>query len=666
MAEHKPTILHVDDDEANRYAVTRSLLKAGFDVTEAATGADALRRLADKPDLVILDIRLPDIDGFEVCRRIKSNPATAGIPVLHLSASLVSSADKAQGLDGGAEAYLIRPVEPIELVATVNALLRAKATEEALRASEERFSLAVEAGELGTFHCPMPLGPIIWNEKCKEHFWLPAQANVNFDLFYSIIHPDDRDRTREAVDKALFDKQPYDVQYRTVSPAGNVRWIRAKGRAYYDEKGKPTRFDGVTLDITDLKRVEAERERMLRAEQAARTEAQRASHVKDEFLATLSHELRTPLNAIVGWAQILRNGKHTESDLEEGLAAIDRNARAQTQIIEDLLDMSRIVLGKIRLDVQRVDLGTIVQESVNTVRPGADAKGVQLQSVIDPEVGIVSGDPGRLHQVFWNLLTNAVKFTPKEGRVQVVVERVNSQFEVSFIDTGEGIKPEFLPHVFDRFRQADSSTTRRHGGLGLGLSIVKQLVELHGGSVRAKSAGIGQGTTFTVALPITVISSEVPPDTEGGRPSAGIPSELYNDNCMQLEGLRVLVVDDESDARSVIKRLLEDCGVIVTTATTADEAVTLVEVERPDVLVSDIGMPGEDGYALIRRVRALGHTRGGTVPALALTAYARAEDRVRAVRAGFQTHVVKPVEPAELITMVASLAGRSGGDANRP
>jgi signal transduction histidine kinase/DNA-binding response OmpR family regulator len=659
MGERKPTILHVDDDEANRYAVTRSLVKAGFDVTEAATGQEALRKISDKPDLVILDIRLPDIDGFEVCRRIKGNPATAGIPVLHLSASLVSSADKAQGLDGGAEAYLVRPVEPIELVATVNALLRGKATEEALRASEERFSLAVEAGELGTFHCPMPLGRIVWNDKCNEHFWLPPQSEISFELFYSLIHPDDRDHTRQAVDAAVFQGKSYDVQYRTVSPTGNVRWIRAKGRAYYDAAGVPSRFDGVTLDITDIKRVEAERERTLEAEQAARAEAQRASHMKDEFLATLSHELRTPLNAIVGWAQILRNGTMSAADLAEGLAAIDRNARAQTQIIEDLLDMSRIVSGKIRLDVQQMDLAVVIESALDTVRPSADAKSVRLQSLIDPKVGVVTGDPNRLHQVFWNLLTNAIKFTPKEGRVQVVVARVNSHVEVSVIDTGEGIRPEFLPHVFDRFRQADASTTRRHGGLGLGLSIVKQLVELHGGTVRAKSGGAGEGATFVVTLPTTVIYANSAPEAERRHPSAGVPSDLYTEGCERLDGVRALVVDDEPDARSVIKRLLEKCGVLVMTAANASEAIALIERERPDILISDIGMPNEDGYTLIRRVRALGLERGGGIPALALTAYARAEDRVRAVRAGFQTHVVKPFEPAELITMVASLTGRS-------
>ena len=279
--------------------------------------------------------------------------------------------------------------------------------------------------------------------------------------------------------------------------------------------------------------------------------------------------------------------------------------------------------------------------------------------MLDPHAGPVSGDPARLQQVMWNLLTNAVKFTPKGGRVQVLLERVNSHLEMSVSDTGEGIAPEFLPYVFDRFRQADATTTRRHGGLGLGLSIVKQLVELHGGSVRVKSAGIGQGTTFTVSLPLTVIQPEPDPDVERHHPRSA-STAVPPDACIQIAGVKVLVVDDEPDARSLVKRLLEDCKALVMTAASAAEAFELVRTEKPDVLVCDIGMPGEDGYALIRRVRALGPEHGGQVPSAALTAYARAEDRVKAILAGFQMHLAKPVEPAELIATVAGLAGRTG------
>ncbi len=317
--------------------------------------------------------------------------------------------------------------------------------------------------------------------------------------------------------------------------------------------------------------------------------------------------------------------------------------------------MSRIVSGKVRLEVQQIDLAAIVQAAVETLKPAADAKGVRLQVVLDSLAGKVSGDPNRLQQVFWNLLTNSVKFTPRGGRVQVVLERVNSHLEVSVIDTGEGIDPAFLPHVFDRFRQADAAITRRHGGLGLGLAIVKQLVELHGGNIRAKSPGMGHGATFTVSLPVMIVHTDADPSQERRHPTAaGLP--IAWDACADLAGLKVLVVDDEPDARALVRRLLEDCNAVVIVAASAAEALERLKLDRPDVLVSDIGMPGVDGYELMRQVRALRPDEGGSTAAVALTAYARAQDRVKAVMAGFQHHIAKPVEPAELIAMVASLS----------
>jgi CheY-like chemotaxis protein len=378
--------------------------------------------------------------------------------------------------------------------------------------------------------------------------------------------------------------------------------------------------------------------------------------MKDEFLATLSHELRTPLNAILGWSQILRTRDHKDEEITEGLEVIERNTRVQTQLIEDLLDMSRIISGKIRLDVQQVDLQDVVKAAVASVRHSADAKGIRLQVVLDPLAGPVRGDPGRLQQCFWNLLSNAVKFTPRGGRIQVSLERVNSHLEVCVVDNGEGIKPEFLPHLFERFRQADATTTRRHGGLGLGLSIVKHLIELHGGNVRAKSAGEGQGATLVIELPIMVVQ---PPEAQTRRehPRSPTLTAAPVDHPF-LDGITVLAVDDEPDARNLIKRVLEDCGAKVIQAASAQEALELVIRERPDMIVSDIGMPGEDGYAFIKKVRALRPDEGGRTPAAALTAFARAEDRTRALRAGYQTHVAKPVEPTELTAVVASLAIR--------
>jgi PAS domain S-box-containing protein len=405
---------------------------------------------------------------------------------------------------------------------------------------------------------------------------------------------------------------------------------------------------------------EQDREDLLRRERAARADAERASRMKDEFLATLSHELRTPLHAILGWSQLL--ARRGTAELAQGLGVIERNARAQTKIIDDLLDMSRIISGKVRLDVQRVDLAAIARLSLDTVRPGADAKGVRLQAVLDPLAGPVNGDPNRLQQVLWNLLTNAVKFTPRGGRVQVLLERVNSHLELRVIDTGQGITAAFLPHVFDRFSQADASNTRQHAGLGLGLAIVKQLVELHGGSVNAASAGPGQGATFCIELPLLSVSGETakPPDrrhpsrSEGAERNLADPAGHFAD----FSGLKILVVDDEPDARALMRRLLEDSGATVLEASSAAEGLSTLRAARPDVLVSDIGMPRESGYTLIRQIRALPPDAGGATPAVALTAYARTEDRMQAILAGFQHHLAKPVEPAELIAMVASLTKR--------
>jgi len=401
-----------------------------------------------------------------------------------------------------------------------------------------------------------------------------------------------------------------------------------------------------------------ERERLLESERAARAESDRASHLKDEFLATLSHELRTPLNAILGWAQLLRARPSDAQQIADGLETIERNARVQTQIVDDLLEMSRIISGKLRLDVQQVDLAAVIESSLRTVRPAADAKSIRLQPVLDPRAGPISGDPARIQQILWNLLSNAIKFTPKDGRVQVVLARVNSHVELVVSDTGMGIRPEFLPYLFDRFRQGDASTTRQHRGIGLGLSIVKNLVEMHGGTVTASSAGADKGSTFVVKLPLTIVLSESPREEGRLHPAAAEAFGTRANDTPRLTGLRLLVVDDEPDARDLLKRILGDYEADVEVASSAREALASIAKQSPDVLISDIGMPEVDGYELVRTVRRLPADRGGLTPALALTAFARSEDRQRALLAGYQAHLAKPVQASELVTLVASLAGR--------
>ena len=386
----------------------------------------------------------------------------------------------------------------------------------------------------------------------------------------------------------------------------------------------------------------------------ARDDAEAANRAKDEFLAVVSHELRTPLTPILAWARMLRSGQLDPAASARAVESIERNIKAQAQLIGDLLDVSRIIAGKLRLDVRPIDIAPVVEAAVDSVRPTAEVKGVRLQAVIDPRAGLVSGDSDRLQQIVWNLLANAVKFTPKDGRVQLELRRVNSHVRIVVSDTGKGISPEFLPYVFDRFRQADSSTTRVHGGLGLGLAIVRHLVELHGGRAYAESAGVGLGASFSVELPLAAVQRL--PSAEFVHPTAEAERGVPFTPSPALAGLRLLVVDDDLDTLQILQAILSRCGAEVRLAASVPDALAALQGWRPDLLISDLGMPDEDGYTLLRKVRALDANQGGNIPAVALTAYARVEDRVRALAAGFQMHVAKPIEPAELVAVVANLA----------
>ena len=431
-------------------------------------------------------------------------------------------------------------------------------------------------------------------------------------------------------------------------------------------KPEPDAGPALTLmtifDATDRRQYENElllakrrAEEAREAERVARQQAENAGRAKDEFLAMVSHELRTPLNAIIGWAQILKEEGAIGQEQREGLAIIERNAQMQAELINDLLDMSRITTGKMRLDVQEVPLAEVIEAAIDTARPAADAKGLRLQPVLTPGV-VVAGDPRRLQQVFWNLLANAIKFTPKGGFVRVVMQQVNSHVEVSVVDSGQGMTPSFIAHAFERFRQSDSGQTQRTTGLGLGLSIVKNLVEAHGGSVLATSEGEGKGSTFRVTLPLSVVHQAGAGGQQRVHPrAAAVATATPTRGGTSLQGVRVLVVDDEPDARDVVRRLLATAGAEVITAASAVEALDLLERHQPDVLVSDIGMPDIDGYELIRKVRMIGKGTGA-VRAVALTAFARLEDRTRAMLAGYQMHLAKPVDARELIVTVATLA----------
>jgi signal transduction histidine kinase/CheY-like chemotaxis protein len=400
--------------------------------------------------------------------------------------------------------------------------------------------------------------------------------------------------------------------------------------------------------ISELQRSEEARGQLLLRAERARSEAEAANRIKDEFLATLSHELRTPLTSLLGWSSVLREARRDEKVLSQGLDAIDRNARVQAQLIDDLLDVSRIVSGKLNLDVRPLDISSVVRAAINVVRPAADAKGIMLDYWAAPGLGAISADSARLHQVIWNLLSNAVKFTPQGGKIKIRVEQEGSHAKVTVHDTGQGIDPEFLPRVFDRFRQADSSTTRSFGGLGLGLAIVRHLVELHGGTVSAESEGAGKGATFSATFPLLADRSA---------PIAPC-AEFHAAEVRSLDGLRVLLVDDEPEAREILSTVIGRTGAEVKICISASDALSKLAEWRPDVILSDIAMPEEDGYSFIGKVRSLPREQGGEIPAAALSAYARDEDRMQALAAGYQMHIAKPIGASQLVTLVAKLAGR--------
>jgi PAS domain S-box-containing protein len=493
-----------------------------------------------------------------------------------------------------------------------------------------------------------------WNQSAERIFGYTAEEMIGKPI--TVLFPPDR-----------LDEEPKILeQLRRVQRVDHFETVRVckEGRRLdisvtispvKDPTGRIIGVSKVARDITSIKRVLLEREELLKRETSARSEAERISYMKDEFLATLSHELRTPLNAILGWATILRgDGTRTPEEFEQGLEVIERNARSQAQLIEELLDMSRVINGKLRLDVQPVDLQVIISEAIESVRPAAEGKGIRLIKVLDPKGAPIIGDPNRLQQVLWNLLTNAIKFTPQGGRVQIFLHRVNAHVEISVVDSGQGVSPEFLPHLFTRFSQADTSIARQHGGLGLGLALVKSIVELHGGTVNASSPGPGQGAKFVVNLPQTAVHRK---DVEPILTLA--PSTAAEGTRPDLRGFHVLVIDDEPDTRMVIQRILIKSNATVTTAASAAEGLDAVKQHRPDMILSDIGMPVEDGYQFLAKLRHLSDAEGGDTPAVALTAFALSEDRRRALMAGFQMHLPKPVEAAELLAIASNLCTAS-------
>lgn len=524
---------------------------------------------------------------------------------------------------------------------------------QALRADRERWRLVLASVRDHAIFMLDTRGIITeWGVGAEEVFGYTAAEMVG-NTCDAIFTPDDRRRGRPAKELSLAAGEGMAEDTRVHMRKDGSRFFSMGAmEPLRDESGTLRGFVKVVRDITGQKRLADQREAALAAERHAREQSELAGRIKDEFLATLSHELRTPLNAVLGWVHVLRNHGPDAETLAQGLAIIERNARAQTQLIADLLDMSRIISGKMRLDVRAVNMATVIEGATESVRPAAEAKGIRLQNVIDPSAGEVQGDEARLQQVVWNLLSNAVKFTGRGGRVQITLMRTGSHVTVQIADTGQGIAPEFLPHVFERFRQADSSTTREHTGLGLGLAIVKQLVELHGGSVAAESPGRGHGATFTVSLPIAAVRTR-PVDPRLALSGVLPPAQVFGGS---LDGLAVLVIDDQLDSLQFAKLVLEHAGAVVATSMSVREARATLAHFHANVVLCDIAMPDEDGYAFIAWMRA----QTSPVPAAALTAFARPEDQERALAAGYEAHLAKPVDPAALVALVKALARAEG------
>jgi PAS domain S-box-containing protein len=669
------------DDNVDLREYLRRLLATRYEVEAVGDGHAALEAARrQKPDLIVTDVMMPRLDGFGLLHEVRNDADLRETPVVMLSARAGEEA-RVEGVESGADDYLVKPFSARELVARVGSLIemarfrkqasaeleetnaRLQKEIEARKASavlEARLAAIVESSDDAIVSKTLDGIITSWNVAAERLFGYSSEEAVGKSILL-IVPPERHGEEADILRKLRKGERTNHFETERVRKGGRRVDVSITVSPIRDSSGTIVGASKIARDVTEQKRAEREREQLLAAERNARGEAQRANQLKDEFLATLSHELRTPLNAIMGWAQLMGLGTMAGDEMQDAGRAIERNARTQKQLIDDLLDMSRIISGKLRLDLQQVDPISFIDAAVETIRPSASVKEIRIERLIDPLAGPVSGDPSRLQQVMWNLLSNAVKFTPKGGRIQVRLERVNSHIELSVSDTGQGIDPAFLPHLFERFRQADASTTRKHGGLGIGLAIVKEIVELHGGTVRAKSAGDGQGAAFVVTLPLLLLKNKAEPTRV--HPTASSAS-VIDIGLTDLSGLKILFVDDEPDARSLVKRLLEECGAQAMAAESAQQALDLARGDKPDVLISDIGMPETDGYEFLRQFRMAGDSYS-KVPAIALTAFARSEDRTRALRAGFISHVAKPIEPSELLATIAVVAGRVSQSQNQ-
>lgn len=531
-----------------------------------------------------------------------------------------------------------------------------KIAENNIRDSDERLRMALRAAEVGPWQWDVKNDKITLEGHSVQLMGLDDKFDGTSAAFLSAIHPDDRAAVDHAVRRSIETGAEFKVEFRR--SGDDVVWVMAKGQVYSDPSGVPDLLIGVVYDITPRKLIETARQQMLEREQAARAEAEAATRARDEFLAIISHELRTPLSAMLGWVQVLGTRKPGDGIYERAIETIERNAKRQNQLIEDLLDTSRIISGKLRIEVQPLYVAPLVEEALEGVRPAANARGISLNTFIDSPAFVVMGDHNRLQQVLWNVLSNAIKFTPSGGRVDVHLTRVDSDIQIIVSDTGKGITPKFISYVFDPFRQEDSSSARRQGGLGLGLALARRLVEMHGGTIEARSDGEGLGSVFTICIP-SQTAGRTTMRMNVGEMQKAIDAATEPD----LSNSKILIVDDDADVRDLLSFRLQHFGAHVETADSVKSALAIINAPetRPQLIVSDIAMPGEDGFSLLRKVRALEPEDGGMIPAIALTAYSRVKDRMDALAAGFQMHLSKPVDADDLALGVSSILERYGG-----
>jgi PAS domain S-box-containing protein len=614
---------------------------------------------------------LKEDDGLERSRTLDGRDVYVAFSRSPFSGWTSAIAVEAAALDGP----IVRSVAltvggglAILLAGLALTLTVARRIQRAFRISEDRLRLALEAADLGSWDFDPRTDLFEWSDHCKAFFGLPPSARVDYATFMAGLHVEDRGAVHQTVQAALDPSTGglYEAEFRVIPfAAGAERWLSARGRASFDETGRPVRMIGTMQEVTARRRHEEERQRlsrqvesertaMLERERRAREDAETASRAKDDFLAVLSHELRTPLTSILGWARMLRAGKVRTEKVDDALDIIERNARVQVRLINDLLDASRIVAGKMSLEKTPVDMAAIVTRAVLTVQADAAARSVSVEPAIEGSAGPVLGDATRLEQVVVNLLANALKFTPPAGRVTVTLGRTATRVRLAVSDTGDGIPSDVLPTIFEPFRQAESTSRRRHDGLGLGLSIVHHLVEQHGGTVHAASGGPGHGSTFTVELPVMAVRL----DGEGDDVTRAADAARAASR-VRLDGHRVLLVEDHADSRRMIRSVLESAGAAVTDVDSVGKALARLRTERFDVLVSDLGMPGADGFDLIRVVRAREYGRNVHLPAVALTAYAGPDDRERALATGYDRYASKPVDPDDLCDVVAAAVGHA-------